>query len=173
MAGLTPKQSTELQQLLQIGSDNAVPGSWLQPATVTQDKLAGDIPGSKIASLPASKITGTLGSGQFVELDPVFLGSPAAAISNGLIASWNTAFGWGNHAAAGYLTSAPTLRKDIFVATGGQTVFALAATPVAAHLVFQQGLALQETVDYMISGSALTLVVGATVSDVVQVLYTA
>tara|TARA_R110000737_G_C14624761_1_gene494676 strand:+ start:69379 stop:72798 length:3420 start_codon:yes stop_codon:yes gene_type:complete len=36
------------------------------------------------------------------ELDPVFLASDAAAVTALGIANWNTAFGWGNHAAAGY-----------------------------------------------------------------------
>ena len=50
------------------------------------------------------------------ESDPVFGASPAASITNagsGLVTTsaertnWNAAFGWGDHAAAGYLTSAP------------------------------------------------------------------
>ncbi len=38
------------------------------------------------------------------ENDPVFSSSPAAGISSGNITNWNTAYGWGNHATAGYLT---------------------------------------------------------------------
>src|SRR5689334_16058109 len=38
-----------------------------------------------------------------VEKDPVFKASPASAISSENIAQWNTAQGWGDHAAAGYL----------------------------------------------------------------------
>jgi hypothetical protein len=44
-------------------------------------------------------------SGTITETDPVFLVSPAHGISAIIIANWNTAFGWGNHATAGYLTS--------------------------------------------------------------------
>lgn len=40
------------------------------------------------------------------ETDPVFAASPAAAILSGERANWNTAYGWGNHASAGYATSA-------------------------------------------------------------------
>lgn len=40
-----------------------------------------------------------------VEADPVFTASAASAISNTNINNWNTAFGWGNHASAGYLTT--------------------------------------------------------------------
>lgn len=41
----------------------------------------------------------------YTETDPVFLASAAAGITSGAIANWNTAYGWGNHASAGYLTS--------------------------------------------------------------------
>ena len=39
------------------------------------------------------------------ETDPVFTASPANGITNANINNWNTAFGWGNHSTAGYLTS--------------------------------------------------------------------
>jgi hypothetical protein len=40
----------------------------------------------------------------FSESDPVFAIHPANGISLLEIGNWNTAYGWGNHAAAGYLT---------------------------------------------------------------------
>jgi microcystin-dependent protein len=46
-------------------------------------------------------IGGTAGS----ETDPVFTASPAHGITGTNITNWNTAYGWGNHANAGYLTS--------------------------------------------------------------------
>ena len=39
------------------------------------------------------------------ETDPVFSASPAANITSTNISNWNTAYGWGNHASAGYLTT--------------------------------------------------------------------
>lgn len=39
------------------------------------------------------------------ESDPVFLASASAGITAGNITNWNTAYSWGNHASAGYLTS--------------------------------------------------------------------
>lgn len=39
------------------------------------------------------------------EADPVFTGSPAYSITTGDIDNWDTAFGWGDHSGAGYLTS--------------------------------------------------------------------
>jgi hypothetical protein len=40
-----------------------------------------------------------------VEADPKFNASPAKGITGTNIGNWNTAYGWGNHATAGYLTS--------------------------------------------------------------------
>lgn len=48
----------------------------------------------------AEKVTGKI-----TELDPVFLASPAMGISSNNLTNWNIAFGWGNHATAGYLKS--------------------------------------------------------------------
>jgi len=39
------------------------------------------------------------------ETDPVFTASPSFSITSPNISNWNTAFGWGNHASAGYLTN--------------------------------------------------------------------
>jgi len=44
------------------------------------------------------------GGGGGVEVDPIFTASPAGGILAANIINWNTAFGWGNHATAGYLT---------------------------------------------------------------------
>ena len=41
----------------------------------------------------------------FTESDPVFAASDAAGITAGMIAKWDDAFSWGNHANAGYLTT--------------------------------------------------------------------
>lgn len=38
------------------------------------------------------------------ESDPIFVNSPSNAISQSDILNWNTAFSWGNHAQAGYVT---------------------------------------------------------------------
>lgn len=42
-------------------------------------------------------------AGPLVEKDPLFSASPASTISSDEIANWNLAYGWGDHAAAGYL----------------------------------------------------------------------
>jgi hypothetical protein len=47
----------------------------------------------------------TISSAGGVETDPIFTASAAFGITSGDISNWNTAYGWGNHALAGYLTS--------------------------------------------------------------------
>jgi hypothetical protein len=49
----------------------------------------------------ASVTSGSGGS----ESDPIFASSPSSGITPTNISNWNTAFSWGNHAAAGYLTN--------------------------------------------------------------------
>ena len=52
-------------------------------------------------SLSGGVLSATVGA----ETDPIFSASAAAGISGTDISHWNTAYGWGNHALAGYLTS--------------------------------------------------------------------
>ena len=51
-----------------------------------------------LSSNPAGYLT------SFTELDPVFTASVAAGITSTDISNWNAAYGWGDHALAGYLT---------------------------------------------------------------------
>jgi len=44
-------------------------------------------------------------SGGVIETDPLWKLSPSFNISSSNISNWNSSFGWGNHATAGYLTS--------------------------------------------------------------------
>jgi len=55
----------------------------------------------------------------YSETDPIFGASPAAGITNTHITNWNSAYGWGNHALAGYLTAI----------TSGMVTGALGYTP--------------------------------------------
>ena len=50
----------------------------------------------------------------FTETDPVFSASAAAGIQSSNISNWDTAYGWGNHASAGYLTT-ETSHADVVV----------------------------------------------------------
>ena len=62
-----------------------------------------------------------LGRFQFTssETDPVFSASPSANILQSNINNWNTAYGWGDHATAGYLTSIGSIgsHSDVTIAT--------------------------------------------------------
>ena len=50
-------------------------------------------------------LVGTISSHNHIELDPIFTNSPAFNISTLDISKWNTAYSWGNHTAAGYITA--------------------------------------------------------------------
>ena len=54
----------------------------------------------------------------FTETDPVFAASDAAGITSTDISNWGTAYGWGNHASAGYLASA-TAATTYLALSGG------------------------------------------------------
>ena len=62
-----------------------------------------------------------LGRFQFTssETDPIFNASPAANILQSNIDNWNTAYGWGDHSSAGYLTSIGSIssHSDVTIAT--------------------------------------------------------
>ena len=74
------------------------------PAGGTNYTIAGT---SQLISVPYSLFAKTAGSisGGITETDPIFSASAAKAITTTNIANWTTAFGWGNHATAGYLKS--------------------------------------------------------------------
>jgi len=42
------------------------------------------------------------------ETDPVFTASPVGSVTTTQVTNWDTAYGWGNHATAGYLTALPS-----------------------------------------------------------------
>ena len=47
----------------------------------------------------------------FTETDPVFTASAASGITSTNISNWNTAYGWGNHASAGYQSASSSFFK--------------------------------------------------------------
>ncbi len=73
---------------------------------------------------------------------------------------WNTAFGWGDHAAAGYVQTTDLESKsdvaDEFTATTSQTVFTLSQTPSANSIVkmYINGIRISNTA-YSHSGTTL------------------
>ncbi|HEX7411109.1 MAG TPA: hypothetical protein VF298_03115, partial [Bacteroidales bacterium] len=76
----------------------------VDPAGETNYSITGT---SQLLSVPYALHSKTAESitGGFTEIDPVFIASPAIGLLSNNITNWNIAFGWGNHATAGYLTS--------------------------------------------------------------------
>ena len=57
------------------------------------------------------------------ETDPIFIAHDAYNVTAGKITSWDTAFGWGNHAQTGYLTNQSSINSlsDVDTSTTGPT----------------------------------------------------
>lgn len=66
----------------------------------------------------------------YPETDPVFVAHAASGVTSALIGNWNTAYGWGNHASAGYLTSFTEL-DPIFGAWNKSTGISITASQVS------------------------------------------
>ena len=56
----------------------------------------------------------------YTETDPIFLASPVGSVTGSQVTNWNNAYGWGNHASAGYLTAEADTFATV-VARGGTT----------------------------------------------------
>lgn len=57
----------------------------------------------------------------YTETDPVFVASAAYSITGTDKTNWNTAYGWGNHASAGYLTTSSASSTYLALAGGALT----------------------------------------------------
>lgn len=90
----------------------AVPESGNLYFTNTRARTAISVSGS----LSYNSTTGVISYIAPSETDPIFVASPSYGITNTNISNWNTAYGWGNHASAGYLTSF-TETDPIYVAS--------------------------------------------------------
>lgn len=73
-------------------------------STIIIDGITGKVPYSVLDGAPTklSEFVNDLS-----ESDPTFALSVAAGITGPDVVNWNTAYGWGNHASAGYLTAVP------------------------------------------------------------------
>jgi hypothetical protein len=121
-AASTPLAGTEVVPIVQSATTVKVAVADLPISTAVQSAL--DNKQALDADLTAiAALTGTLGLlkktaantwtldtntylTSYTETDPVFTASAAAGITSTNISNWNTAYSWGNHASAGYLTSA-------------------------------------------------------------------
>ena len=75
-----------------------------------QDLSVNNVAASATPSLSYSNTTGVFtytpyDPSTFTETDPVFSASAVSAVQSTDIANWDSSYGWGNHASAGYLTA--------------------------------------------------------------------
>lgn len=75
------------------------------------EKFFTDAVGNQFQELNLKLDDGGNAGGNVPEKDPIFIDSPAFNITSDNITNWNSAYGWGNHADGGYLTSVPTLEQ--------------------------------------------------------------
>lgn len=120
-AASTPLAGTEVVPIVQSATTVKVAVANLPISTATQTALDAKQPlDGDLTAIAA--LTGTLGLlkktaantwtldtntylTSYTETDPVFTASAAAGITSTNISNWNTAYGWGNHASAGYALS--------------------------------------------------------------------
>jgi len=65
------------------------------------------------------------------EIDPIFLASDVAGVTTADIGNWDTAYGWGNHASAGYLP----LTGSTYLTTTGNGLALTTSTLTSGNLV--------------------------------------
>ena len=78
-----------------------------QTPTLSPGELAVNIADKKVwvADSSGTPVLIVDGNAAPTETDPVFTASDAFSITTSDITNWNTAYGWGDHASAGYLTT--------------------------------------------------------------------
>lgn len=95
------------------------------------------------------------------ETDPVFTASPAGGILAGDITNWNTAYGWGDHASAGYAVKASNetitgLWNFQDAGTGKFTAYDITVGDTADYGVIQVGSAILGRVSHTAADGAPT-----------------
>jgi hypothetical protein len=89
------------------GGSAAALAAGLSPLATTSDVTFNTITKAGGTSTEFLKADGTVDTNTYLteETDPVFSASEAASITSTDTSNWDTAYGWGDHAAEGYLTS--------------------------------------------------------------------
>jgi hypothetical protein len=106
-------------ELARVQSDGKIGVGTASP-TYALDVL-GDI--NLTGTLRTNGVPWNPSAGLAEEADPVFAASAAAGITGTQVGNWNDAFGWGNHASAGYLT-AYTETDPVFAASAAAAILA-------------------------------------------------
>jgi hypothetical protein len=103
--GITIEDGTELAPRLSFtSSPYSLIAKAIEDGSVSSEKLAqmGAEEGEALIWNGSSWQPDYVSAGE--EIDPVYSADPASGITATNIANWSTAYGWGNHAEAGYLT---------------------------------------------------------------------
>lgn len=121
--GYAPLQSTDIANMLEstdIGvtvqgynANTVVDASYVHTdnnyTTTEKSKLAGIEAGAQVNPTNISAFTNDSGYlTSYTETDPIYTASTWYTTTNNS-SNWDTAYGWGNHASAGYLTSSSTV----------------------------------------------------------------
>lgn len=95
--------------------------------------------------------TWTLDTSSITETDPVFTGSAAFSITGTQKSNWDTAYSWGNHASAGYITSA-TVAATYLTSASAASTYLTVSTAASTYLSITTAVA-----DYAPKSTATTL----------------
>jgi hypothetical protein len=93
----TPQEKLDIAGRLRLSSDVTVGAPTGGAGTIRWNGALGQFQGWNGTSWTSFSSA--------AETDPIFSASPSFGITNTNITNWNNAFGWGDHATAGYLTS--------------------------------------------------------------------
>ena len=118
--------------------------------SIALDNLT-DVVITSVSNGQVLKYNGTnwVNAAEATETDPVFTASPAAGITNTKISNWDTAYGWGNHASAGYLTSETYTGTVTSVAASVPTGLTVSGSPITSSgtlaITYSAGYAIPTT----------------------------
>lgn len=119
-------------------------------------------------------VTASGGGGIGEESDPIFSASPAFAVTTTNVSNWNTAFGWGNHAAAGYLNNTTgdvryytkTLADARYVQPSALTPYATTSSVASNYVPLTRTVAINGVIQPLSSNATFILPVIASFSTV-------
>jgi hypothetical protein len=134
-----------------------VPDVNITQTSVTQHQAALSITESQISDF-GTYLT------SYTETDPVFTASAASGITATNITNWNTAFGWGNHASAGYITTVPVPVSGNWWNNGHVFVGIAGVSEVGKYLDFHTSDTNTSDFDLRLTASPGALDVGGTIT---------
>ena len=131
-----------------ILKNSLTPGNVPDPTDLMVGEVALNIPDKKIFTKDDNnQIVDFLAGVDYTETDPVFTDSVAYDITQQDVDNWNDAFGWGDHAQAGYVESVTGTSGEITITGTTDPVLSLEATGVTAGTYGSDTQVAQNTVD--------------------------